>query len=268
MVALLSAQFVEHLTLRRLSSKAQAQVEKMCFLKCHVSRDCKVTKHWQHIFEQTSEYRSLYNVRHLGKVFYRCLGFQCKYLTTCAGLSAENAEQMLQPRVRRSTHNHDWLINAFRWSHEAKQEKKKQIAAACDECFLSFRPNLHKLVPTTMTTKASPGAETAAVGDSVLNTENNSVQEVLHGFKTQVRWTNGACYGCIRCAKRHCAHISLAKGKPSSEIQGADVNSSELAVNRPHIFIVRSHFLTVGTMEVFFSFFLDLKQVSFRDATL
>lgn len=37
-----------------------------------------------------------------------------------------------------------------------------------------------------MTTKASPGAESAAVSYSVLNTKNNSVQEVLHGFKTQV----------------------------------------------------------------------------------
>lgn len=45
-----------------------------------------------------------------------------------------------------------------------------------------------------MTTKASPGAETAAVGYSVLNTKNNGVQEVLHGFKTQVRQTNCARY--------------------------------------------------------------------------
>lgn len=41
-----------------------------------------------------------------------------------------------------------------------------------------------------MTTKASLGAETAAVSYSVLNTENNSMQEVLHEFKIQVLQTN------------------------------------------------------------------------------
>lgn len=74
-----------------------------------------------------------------------------------------------------------------------KKTRKKQIVAACDECFLSLRLNLHKLVPTAMTTKASPGAETAAVSYSVLNTENTSVQEVLHEFKMQVCQTNCAC---------------------------------------------------------------------------
>lgn len=37
---------------------------------------------------QTFEYRLPHNVRHLGNVFYKCLGFQRKYLATCADLSA------------------------------------------------------------------------------------------------------------------------------------------------------------------------------------
>lgn len=142
----------------------------MCFEKCSVSWDCRVTKHWQNIFEPTLEYRSLYNVRHLGNVFYRCLGFQCKYLTTCAGLPAQNAEQMLQLIVRRATKNTIgyWMHLDGLIKQSMKKNNKKQIVAAFDECLLSFRLDLHKLVPTTVTTAASPGAETAAVSYSVL----------------------------------------------------------------------------------------------------
>lgn len=111
----------------------------------------------------------------MGNVFYRCLGFQCKYLATCVGLPAENAEQMVQPRMRRSTENtigYEMHLDGLMKQNKKKKEgEKKTIVTACDERFLSFRLNLHKLVPTTVTTKASPGAETAAVSYSVFNTE-------------------------------------------------------------------------------------------------
>lgn len=62
-----------------------------------------------------------------------------------------------------------------------KKTHKKRIVAACDKCFLSFRLNLHKLVPTT-TTKGAARSSHSTVSYSVLNNENNSVPEVMHNL--------------------------------------------------------------------------------------
>lgn len=82
---------------------------------------------------------------------------------------------------------------------------------------------MHKLVPATTTTStAPPGAVTAAVSYSVLNTENNGVQEVVHEFKIQVRQPNCAVDLSLivefYVGKASFAQISLAKGKHYSDV--------------------------------------------------
>lgn len=80
---------------------------------------------------------------------------------------------------------------------------------------------MHKLVTTT--TKAPPGAVTAAVSYSVLNTENNSVQEVVHEFKIQVRQPNCAAELSLivefyEGKAIFSPHINLAIGKRYSDV--------------------------------------------------
>lgn len=82
---------------------------------------------------------------------------------------------------------------------------------------------MHKLVPTTTTTTTPPGAVTAAVSYSVLNTENNSVREVVHEFKIQVRQPNCAVDLSLIVEfyvgkDSFFSQISLAKGKHYSDV--------------------------------------------------
>lgn len=74
---------------------------------------------------------------------------------------------------------------------------------------------MHKLVPTATTTKEPPGAVTVAVSYTVLNTENNSVQEVVHQFKTQARPPEYAHWSFFNCL---ILLVRKAKGKHYADV--------------------------------------------------